>query len=81
MSWQKIEMYDIGKSEEIYFKSKMNTYPADQSRIEKNISTGSYDIENPNNYSCQGFPTIDYMIHGIDDNKDKIILKYRENEK
>ena len=81
MSWQKIEIYDIGKSEEIYFKSKMNTYPADYSRIENNISTGTYDIENPNNYSCQGFPTIDYMIHGIDENKEKIILKYKENEK
>ena len=81
MSWQKIEIYDIGKSEEIYFKSKMNTYPADHSRIENNISTGTYDIENPNNYACQGFPSIDYMIHGIDNDKEKIILKYRENEK
>ena len=59
----------------------MNTYPADHSRIENNISTGTYDIENPNNYACQGFPSIDYMIHGIDNDKEKIILKYRENEK
>ena len=51
MSWQYVEMFDIGLAEENYYKSKMNIYPTTVSRIELNIQNGNTDFNNSNNYS------------------------------
>jgi|TARA_B100001173_G_scaffold52852_2_gene43615 hypothetical protein len=75
-AWQHIEMFDIGKSEEIYFKSKMNVYPIDKTWLDNNIEKGIYDLENANNYSSQGFPAIDYMLYGIGVDDASILNKY-----
>ena len=80
-SWQHIEMFDIGKSEEIYFKSKMNVYPIDKVWLDNNIEKGTYDLENANNYSSQGFPAMDYMLYGIAESDMTIINKYTANTK
>ena len=78
-SSQHIEMFDIGKAEEIYFKSKMNVYPIDKSWLDNNIEKGSYDLESPNNYSSQGFPALDYMLYGIALDDVSILNKYTKN--
>jgi hypothetical protein len=75
-AWQHIEMFDIGKSEEIYFKSKMNVYPIDKTWLDNNIEKGIYDLENANNYSSQGFPAIDYMLYGIGADDVVLLNKY-----
>ena len=62
MSWQYVEMFDIGLAEETYYKSKMNIYPTTVSRIELNIQNGNTDFNNSNNYSAQGFPALDYLL-------------------
>ena len=60
--WQHIEMFNIGYAEEIYYASKMNIYPTNFSRINDNINGGSFDLDNnPNQYSAQGFPALDYL--------------------
>ena len=40
-AWQHVEMFNIGKAEEIYYSSKMNVYPANISRIKSNIDSCS----------------------------------------
>ncbi len=63
--WQHIEMFNIGKAEELMYLQKMNAYPADNSRIEANVSSSKTDLTSPNDFTSQGFPAIDYMIHGV----------------
>ena len=75
-SWQHVEMFDIGKSEEIYYASRMNIYPVNIERTDLNISNRVDDIENPNNYSSQGFPTLDYLLHGIASSDSEILNIY-----
>ena len=73
-AWQKIEMFNIGKAEEIYYKDKMNIYPVNSARIEANILSGNYDLKNDaNNYAAQGFPTLDYLLYGIGSNEEEIL--------
>jgi len=80
-TWQYIEMFNLGKAEEIYYIQKMNTYPATISKIENNISTGAYDLEsNNNNWVAQGFPTLDYLLFGIADNDTNTLLFYQNND-
>ena len=65
-AWQHVEMYDIGKAMEDYYASKGNVYPVDTVRVKANIDKGEYDLNNPNNYDSQGFPAMDYLLYGLD---------------
>ena len=79
INWQYIEMFNIGKAEEIMFLNKLNTFPVNEGRIADNISSEKTDLSNPNDWSCQGFPGLDYMIHGIADSENEIINQYIQN--
>lgn len=76
VKWQHIEMFNIGKAEEIMYFNTINTYPVDELRINENINSKRYDLSNANDWSSQGLSGVDYMLHGIEDNKEKIIQKY-----
>ena len=81
-SWQHVEMFNLGKAEETYFQSKMNVYPSDKERIERNLTNETYNLDNPNNNDAQGFPALDYMLYGSDKSDEKIVDKYLlENKK
>ena len=79
--WQHIEMFNIGKAEEIMFFNTVNTYPIDELRIVENIISMKYDLSSSNDWSSQGLSGVDYMIHGIDDSKEKVIQKYIDDSK
>ena len=79
--WQYIEMFNISKAEEIMYNLKMNTYPVSKERIDNNIDTEKTELSNPNDWSAQGFPGLDYMMHGIAENKDAVIELYSTNSK
>ena len=79
--WQYIEMFNISKAEEIMYNLKMNTYPVSKERIDNNIDTEKTDLSNPNDWSAQGFPGLDYMMHGVAENKDAVIELYSTNSK
>ena len=79
--WQHVEMYNIGKSMEDYLIFRSNIYPVDTVRVNQNIDNGEYDLENPNNYAAQGFPTMDYLLFGIENEPLKVIDHYKENDK
>ena len=79
--WQHVEMYNIRKSMEDYLIFKSNIYPVDTVRVNQNIDSGEYDLNNPNNYSAQGFPTMDYLLYGIDNDRTKVIDHFKDNVK
>ena len=69
-------MFDIGKAEEINFSPRMNIYPVNTERTDLNISNRVDDISNPNNFSSQGFPALDYLLHGIASSESDILDIY-----
>lgn len=74
--WQWIEMYNIGKAEEILYNFQMNIYPTNKNDILNNITKGSYDLTHPNNNDAVGFPALDFMLFGIESTDTLIINKY-----
>jgi predicted lipoprotein len=78
--WQHIEMFDIGKAEELQFKFYMNIYPVTVSDIEDNIANGSYDLNSVNNQDAQGFPALDYLLYGLADSDAALLEKYTTAE-
>ena len=75
-TWQYVEMFNIGKAEQIMYFNTINTYPVDELRINDNISSKRYELSNANDWSSQGLSGVDYMLHGVSDTKEKVIQKY-----
>jgi predicted lipoprotein len=80
-TWQQIEMFDIGKAEELQYKFYMNIYPLTVADVESNVSSGNYDLNNVNYQDAQGFPALDYLLFGLADSDAKIIEKYTTDTK
>lgn len=78
--WQYVEMFDIGLAEEIYYKNRMNLYPANITRIENNISNQDYDLDLSSHYTAQGFSALDYLLFGIGNNEDAIAARYANTD-
>ena len=83
-AWQYVEMFNIGKAEEIYYNLKSNVYPVNVARVIANMNNPSLDLDDcsdtrPNNCSAQGFPTLDYLLYGIGDNDDSILLEFKKD--
>ena len=79
LKWQYVEMFDIGIAEEIYFKNRMNLYPVDIYKVENNISNKNYNLNISSEFSSQGFPALDYLLFGIDEDDNKITAKFSDN--
>jgi predicted lipoprotein len=78
-SWQHVEVFNIGKAEEILYGFQMNIYPVNTTDVQNNITSGSYDLTHPNNNDAVGFPALDYMLHGIGVTDTEILEKYSTN--
>jgi uncharacterized iron-regulated protein len=78
--WQYVEMFDIGLAEEIYFKNRMNLFPANVTRIENNINGESYDLDASSYFTSQGFSALDYLIFGTGESDDAIIALYADSD-
>ena len=61
-------MFNIGKAEELQYSFYMNVYPLTVGDIQNNVINGGYDLDNVNNQDAQGFPALDYLLHGIANN-------------
>ena len=76
LKWQHVEIFDIGIAEEIYYKNRINLYPTNVEKIERNILNQNYDLDQSSNFSSQGFNSLAYLLFGIAENDNEIILKY-----
>jgi predicted lipoprotein len=63
--WQKVEMMEFGPEQTTALRMYMNIYPVTVSKINNNISTGSYNLEQFGNTDAQGFPALDYLLNGL----------------
>lgn len=76
--WQSVEMFNIGKAEEILLTFKMNVYPTTTTDVEMNVSSGSYDLRSDNNNDAVGFPAIEYLLYGIAADDTAILSKFSD---
>lgn len=83
--WQYVEMFNIGEAEGIDntnyigFVSFFNIYPLEVEDIEKGAANGGYDLTSTNYHDGQGFPALDFLIHGIADADVQAINKFTTN--
>lgn len=79
LAFQQVSMFEMGEAMQIRYRDNLNIYPTDTTEIKQNISEGSYDLELPSLNDSQGFPALDYMIHGLGENDTEILTYYSTN--
>ena len=78
--FQTVSMFDIGKAEELNFRSYLNTYPVNTDNVKSKIASGSFNLELPSSYAEQGFPALDYLLFGLGATSEEILAKYTIDE-
>ncbi len=78
IAWQYVEMFNIGRAEEIDYIKSMNTYPCNTTQINININSSQYNLDDANylSWASQGLPALDYMLYGLDNDSNKVIEYY-----
>jgi predicted lipoprotein len=76
LTWQTVDLLEFGPAEDASLRMYINTYPVTPSKIEDNVTSGSYDLETFGNKDAQGFPALDYLLNGIGGNSSAILAKY-----
>lgn len=74
ITWQKVAIFQIGKAQELNMVNNMNTMPANVEDIKMHIAADSYNLESPNLYAVQGFPTLDYLLNGQGTDDETIVF-------
>ncbi|MEL7020688.1 MAG: imelysin family protein [Bacteroidota bacterium] len=78
--WQRVSMFEIGKAESLSLRNKMNIYPADITSINENVATADYNLDLPSAVDEQGFPALDYLLHGLMEDDLTIASFYRGDD-
>ncbi|MDT0646379.1 imelysin family protein [Zunongwangia sp. F260] len=79
VDFQTVSMFEIGKAEELNYRSFLNTYPANKENIESKIASGSYNLELPSSFAEQGFPALDYLLFGYG-NAEETLAVFSDNQ-
>ncbi len=83
--WQYAEMFNIGLADGIDntnfigFVSFFNIYPLEVADVQNGAANGNYDLTTSNYHDGQGFPALDFLIHGVADNDVLAIDKFSSN--
>jgi len=72
--YQRCSMYNFGPAMDYGIKVAFNTFPTDTTKIETNISLGTYTLGTAANITAIGFPALDYLLYFGTDTE--IILKF-----
>ena len=80
LSWQRVDMFDIGKAEEVTLRNYINVYPLDSDGMTKSLLSGNYDLASVNRQDEQGFSALDYLLFGLSEEDVDIINYYTEAE-
>lgn len=79
LAFQHVSMFEMGEAMELRFRDNLNIYPTDTTEINENIMEGSYNLELPSLNNSQGFPALDYLLHGLGENDGEILAYYTSN--
>jgi hypothetical protein len=69
-------MFEMGLAMQIRYRDYLNIYPTDAEEIENIIQSGNYNLELPSLTDSQGFPALDYLLHGLAENDEEILSHF-----
>lgn len=79
LAFQHVSMFEMGEAMKIRFRDNLNIYPTDSDEIEQSIDSDDYNLELPSLTDSQGFPALDYLLHGLGESDSEILTFYVDN--
>ncbi|MGK0386649.1 MAG: putative lipoprotein [Patiriisocius sp.] len=79
-AFQTVSMFEIGRAEQLNFRNRFNVYPINTQELDALVSSGSWNLELPSTLDVQGFPAIDYLLHGLGTDEATIAFFTTSNE-
>ena len=78
IAWQNIAMFDIREAYTLFFSSIMNSYPANEYIINKNIDDAVSQLVGvaADELGSTGFPALGYLIYGLGNDSNDVISYY-----
>ncbi|MDZ7683318.1 MAG: imelysin family protein [Fodinibius sp.] len=76
LAWQTANSFGFGPAEMQTLRASLNTYPTDTTQINGNIESGSYTLGTIENQAAVGFPATGYLLHGVAESNEEIVLQY-----
>lgn len=79
--WQATSIYDFGPAADANLRVNTNTYPADVTQINANITANTYNPALLANLAAKGLPAMDYLLFGIGADNTAILTQYTSDSK
>ena len=76
LAWQTASIFQFGPAEMQTLRASLNTYPTDTTQINDNIRSGSYTLGTIENQDAIGFPATGFLLHGVADSDEEILVYY-----
>lgn len=74
--WEAVSVFEIGPAATSALRVNVNTFPTDVTKINANITAGSYDPGAAANLSAKGLPAMDYLLFGVGTDNNIILSMY-----
>lgn len=76
--WQEVAPFNFGPAEAVFLRSSVNNFPLNVQALTSNITSGTYDFDQPDRFD-KGLPAMDYLLFGLGDDNAAIIDFYTNN--
>lgn len=77
--WQRAMIFEFGPAADAELRTYFNNFPANITRINDGISTGTYDLTTPQYEYARGLPAIDYLLYGENRSDAAIVADFVNN--
>jgi predicted lipoprotein len=78
MAWQSVDMFEIGRAEQITLRNFINVYPLDLEGMQQSLLAGNYDLSLINRQDEQGFSALDFLLYGLATSDAEIVAFYTD---
>lgn len=76
MAWQGATLFEFGPATEAELRAYFGNFPANITRINQGISTGTYDFATPQFEFGRGLPALEYLIYGENQTESDIVAAF-----
>jgi predicted lipoprotein len=80
IAFQHCGFYNFGPADEFLFNTSVNSFPTSKTKVNNNISSGTYDLSIVSNNDAKGFSAMDYLLYGLGPDDDSYLLFYTTEE-
>lgn len=76
LAWQTATIFEFGPADDAELRAYFDNFPANITRIDQGIASGTYDLNTPQFEFARGFAALDYLIYGENQTEADIVAAF-----